>query len=189
MEKGKKKGKQIGFIVEEQKQSEALQRNLPPLVIDADALNLLARIENWPAKLPRECILTPHPGEMARLTGISVEEIQRNRCDVAGKYAAKWKQVVILKGAFTVIAHPDGRTATIPIATAALAKGGTGDILAGLVCGFLAQGMESFPAAWSAAWIHAQAGIRAAEDLGSDTAVMAWDVMNALPKIFRGLSR
>jgi ADP-dependent NAD(P)H-hydrate dehydratase / NAD(P)H-hydrate epimerase len=189
MDKGKKKGKQIGFVIEEQKPSEAVQRSLPPAVIDADALNLLARIENWPTKLPKECILTPHPGEMARLTGSSMEEIQKNRWDVAIKFAAKWKQVVVLKGAFTIIAHPDGRTSTIPIATAALARAGTGDILAGLICGLLAQGVEPFQAACSAAWIHAQAGLKASEELGSDAAIMAGDVVNAIPRIVRGLSK
>ncbi len=189
MDKGKKKGKQIGFVVEEQKPAEAAQRSLPATVIDADVLNLLARIENWQVKLPKECILTPHPGEMARLTGLSVEEIQKNRWDVAVKFAAKWKHVVVLKGAFTIIAHPDGRTATIPIATAALARAGTGDVLAGLICGLLAQGVEPYQAACSAAWIHAQAGLKAADELGSDAAVMAGDVVNAIPKIMRGLCK
>ncbi len=183
--KARKKGRQIGFLVEEQKQTDLAQKNLPPLVIDADALNLLARNENWFTKLPKESILTPHPGEMAKLTGLSVEEIQKNRWETAIKYAAKWKQIVILKGAFTVIAHPDGRTATVPVATSALAKAGTGDVLAGLICGFLAQGMDPFKAACSASWIHAQAGQRASDDLGGDHAVMACDVLNTIPKIMR----
>jgi hydroxyethylthiazole kinase-like uncharacterized protein yjeF len=189
LHKGKKKGRQIGFVVEEQKPSVSMEKILPPMVIDADALNLLAQMENWPAKLPKESILTPHPGEMARLSGLSVEEVQKNRWETAVKFSAKWKQIVVLKGAFTVVAHPDGHSATIPIATAALAKAGTGDVLAGLICGLLAQGMTPFQAAYTGAWIHAQAGLRACDDFGGEVAVTAGDLLNTIPKVMKMILR
>src|SRR5690606_9681211 len=101
---------------------ELLSPSLPPLVIDADGLKLLAGLDQWPTLLPAQTILTPHPGEMAILTGESVEVIQADRWRKAAQYAAKWGHVVILKGAFTVVAAPDGRLAVLPLATAALAR-------------------------------------------------------------------
>ena len=76
----------------------------PPLVIDADALRLLSKTQNWHEKLPSRAVLTPHPGEMAALTGLPIEEIQKDRITIARKYAMLWKQVVVLKGALTVVA-------------------------------------------------------------------------------------
>ncbi len=153
------------------------------LVIDADGLRLLASLPDWPDRLPSNSVLTPHPGEMAALTGIPVADIQADRLGTAEKYARLWGHVVILKGAFTVIASPDGQTAIVPVATPALARAGTGDVLAGLVVGLLAQGVHAFPAAVTAAWIHARAGLRAAAVLGSTSAVLAGDVMRGVVDI------
>jgi ADP-dependent NAD(P)H-hydrate dehydratase / NAD(P)H-hydrate epimerase len=164
-------------------------QQLPPLVIDADGLKLLANIPNWTDHLPVPAILTPHPGEMAILTGLPVREIQSNRVEIAEKYAAEWGHIVVLKGAFTVIAAPDGRTAIIPVATPALARAGTGDVLAGLIVGLRAQGMEAYNAAAAGAWIHAQAGLRAAEKLGSTASVLAGDVSSAVADVLASLSR
>jgi NAD(P)H-hydrate repair Nnr-like enzyme with NAD(P)H-hydrate dehydratase domain len=94
---------------------------------------------------------------------------------------------VVLKGAFTVIAAPDGRTAVLPVATPALARAGTGDVLAGLIAGLRAQGLPAFEAAVAAAWIHAQAGLRAAEVLGSTAAVLAGDVLAATVDVLADL--
>ncbi len=113
------------------------EASLPPLVVDADGLKLMAQIPGWHKKLPGLTVLTPHPGEMSVLTGLSTETIQKDREEIAGKYAREWGQVVVLKGAFTVIAAPDGRIAVLPIASAALARAGTGMCLPGSlsVCG------------------------------------------------------
>ena len=92
------------------------------LVIDADGLKLLAQIPDWHIKLPALTVLTPHPGEMSVLTGLSKDDIQNNREFVAEKYAKEWGHIVVLKGAFTVVAAPDGRTAVLPFASAALAR-------------------------------------------------------------------
>jgi NAD(P)H-hydrate epimerase len=160
---------------------------LPPMVVDADGLKLLAKLENWPALLPALSILTPHPGEMAALTGLDKDLIQADRLATAEKYAVEWGHVVVLKGAYTVIASPDGATAVIPVASAALARAGTGDVLAGLIAGLRAQGVEPFSAALAGAWIHAHAGLAAADDLGSTAAVLAGDVLNAVPQILSQL--
>jgi NAD(P)H-hydrate epimerase len=153
---------------------------LPSLVVDADGLKLLAQIPDWAAQLPGRAVLTPHPGEMSILTGLSTGKIQADRIGIAEKYAQAWGHIVVLKGAFTVIAAPDGRTAVIPVATPALARAGTGDVLAGLIAGFRAQGVGAFEAAAAAAWIHAQAGLYAADVLGSTAAVLAGDVLTAV---------
>jgi ADP-dependent NAD(P)H-hydrate dehydratase / NAD(P)H-hydrate epimerase len=160
---------------------------LPPLVIDADGLKLLAKIPDWPSQLPAPAVLTPHPGEMAVLTGLTVEEIQAERVQMAERFSQEWGHVVVLKGAFTVVAAPDGQTAVIPVASAALARAGTGDVLAGLITGLRAQGMEAFPAAVAGAWIHAQAGLLAAEALGNSAAVLAGDLLPAIPEILADL--
>jgi hydroxyethylthiazole kinase-like uncharacterized protein yjeF len=157
-----------------------LTPSLPPLVIDADGLKLLARLPDWPSRLSPLAILTPHPGEMTVLTGLALEEVQADRIGIAERYAHLWGHVVVLKGAFTVIASPAGKTAVIPVATPALARAGTGDVLAGLIAGLRAQGVGAFEAATAGAWIHAQAGLRAAEKLGSTACVLAGDVLEAV---------
>ncbi|MBK6646394.1 MAG: NAD(P)H-hydrate dehydratase [Anaerolineales bacterium] len=88
-----------------------------PAVFDADGLRHLAGIHEWRKKIKQTAVLTPHPGEMSGMTGLSREEIQSNRIDIAAEYAKEWGHVVVLKGAFTVIASPDGRIAVIPVAT------------------------------------------------------------------------
>lgn len=157
--------------------------DLPPLVLDADGLKLTSQLKDWPTRLPRNSVLTPHPGEMSILTGLSPQEIQANRLEMARKYSDEWQQVVILKGAFTVVAAPGGSTAVIPVAHPALARAGTGDVLSGLAAGLLAQGLEPFNAATVAAWIHATAGLRAAVEFGGSAPVLAGDVLNACIQI------
>ena len=128
-------------------------------------------------------MLTPHPGEMSVLTGLSKEEIQEDRLGIAGRFAREWNHVVVLKGAFTVIAAPDGCLAVIPVASPALARAGTGDVLAGLIVGLRAQGLDAFDAAVAGAWIHAQAGLYAADDMGTTTSVLASDVLNSVSDV------
>ncbi len=161
---------------------------LPPLVIDADGLNALADTPHWWERLAGGNVLTPHPGEMSRLTGRSIADIQADRIGAAQKAAREWGQVVILKGAYTVIAAPDGRTAINPFANPGLATAGSGDVLAGAVVGFLAQGLEPFEAALLGAYIHGLAGELAREELG-DAGMVAGDLLPLLPKAIKRLGR
>ena len=157
------------------------------MVVDADGLKLLAQVKDWHKKLPAFSILTPHPGEMAVLTGLTKEEIQENRQALAAKYAKEWGHIVVLKGAFTVVASPYENVTVIPVATPALARAGTGDVLAGLIVGLRAQGLDAYDSAVAGAWIHAQAGLYAADDLGSTASVMAGDVLNSISDVMSDL--
>jgi hydroxyethylthiazole kinase-like uncharacterized protein yjeF len=152
-----------------------------PLVVDADGLKLLARIAGWQSHLPAGSVLTPHPGEMAVLSGMKTDEVQADRLHLAEHYAHAWNQVVVLKGALTVIASPDGQTGLIPLATPALARAGTGDVLAGMITGLMAQGVNAYQAACSAAYLHGMAGIAAAEVTGNTASVLAGDIIDCLP--------
>jgi NAD(P)H-hydrate epimerase len=163
------------------------ERSLPPLVFDADGLKLLAQLPEWFRLIPAPAVLTPHPGEMSVLSGLNTKEIQANRLEVAERYAREWGHVVVLKGAFTVVAAPDGQTAVIPVASPALARAGSGDVLAGLIVGLRAQGVDAFPAAVAGAWIHAQAGLSAARSLGSTASVLAGDILKEVIEVMRAL--
>ncbi|MDQ7030774.1 MAG: NAD(P)H-hydrate dehydratase [Ardenticatenia bacterium] len=139
----------IGFVRSPQQEPEEPVPNLPPTVLDADALNALAAFDGaWEEQLPAgRFVLTPHPGEMARLMGVNVSDVQARRLALARQQAKAWRQVVVLKGAFTVVAAPDGRVSVSPFAHPILATAGTGDVLAGLIGGLLAQGIPPFDAA------------------------------------------
>ncbi len=181
--------RRIGFVHEETPAGEGDDSPpLPSLVVDADGLKLLAQIEDWARKLPAPAVLTPHPGEMSVLTGLSKAEIQGDRLGTAERFAAEWGHVVVLKGAHTVVASPDGRTAVIPVATPALARAGTGDVLAGVIVGLRAQGLEAFEAAAAGAWLHGMAGLTALDTLGHPASVLAGDVLAALPQVLAELA-
>jgi len=157
-----------------------------PLVIDADALNVLAKTNDWWQKLMMDAILTPHPGEMSRLTGIKIEEIQSNRIDTAMLFAQKWGKTVVLKGAYTVIASADGRCRVSPFANPGMASAGTGDVLAGIIAGLTAQGLDNFNAACLGVWLHGQAGEIVKAELG-DTGMLAGDLLPVVPKAIKKL--
>ena len=156
--------------------------SLPPTVVDADGLKLLSELPDWPRLLPAPAVLTPHPGEMAKLTGISKDEIQADRIAVSRHFATEWGHVIVLKGAFTVVAAPDGKVTLQPFATAALARAGTGDVLAGLITGLLAQGLRPYSAAVSGAFLHGLSGELAMVKVGAQASVMARDVLAMTPK-------
>lgn len=158
-----------------------------PTVVDADGLRHLSHIEDWHKKIFPHAVLTPHLGEMSALTGLSIEEIQENRNEVARDYAREWGHVVVLKGAFTVVASPDGQMTIIPVASPALARAGTGDVLAGLIVGLRAQGLDAYDAAVAGAYIHAEAGLLAAEDLGTTASVLASEVLNSIADVMSEL--
>jgi NAD(P)H-hydrate epimerase len=128
-----------------------------PQVWDADALNLLASDF---VQLPKDCVITPHPGEAARLLGISTAEVQADRPAAALALSKKYTAVVVLKGAGSLIAHPDGRLALCHQGHPAMATAGLGDVLAGLIGALLAQGLDGFEAACLAVWLHANAGLQ-----------------------------
>src|SRR5581483_741928 len=118
-----------------------LEATTMPAVIDADALNILAQQPGVLAQLARNgrtVVLTPHPGEMARLAGISTKDVQANRLDIARTFAAKHRVTLVLKGVHTLIAHPDGRIAVNTTGNPGMAKGGSGDLLTGVIAGLLA---------------------------------------------------
>ena len=153
-------------------------------VIDADALNALAKRPGWQGRIGAPAILTPHPGEMARLLNNTVAAVQDDRLNAALTAAAAWSQIVVLKGAHTVIAAPDGRAAISPYANPLLATAGTGDVLAGAIAGLLAQGMEPFEAAACGVYLHALAAEEIGEDLG-DRGMLASELLPALPRAIR----
>jgi NAD(P)H-hydrate epimerase len=157
--------------------------HLPPLVLDADGLKLAGKLEDWPDCIPQRSVLTPHPGEMSSLTGLSVSEIQNDRVGCAERFSREWNQILVLKGAHTVIADPGGRTVILTAANPGLASAGTGDVLAGIIAGLMAQGVTAFKAAASGAWIHAKAGEIAVDQIGHPAAVIAGDVSSAISSV------
>jgi hydroxyethylthiazole kinase-like uncharacterized protein yjeF len=157
-----------------------------PLVIDADGLNALADSPRSKGKLGKNRVLTPHPGELSRLTGKTAEAINADRPAAARKAAKEWGAIVVLKGAHTVVAHPDGRTSEDPHEVPALATGGTGDVLSGIIGGLIAQGSDPFVAAVTGVYIHASAGRRIAHRLG-DSGLLAGDLLAEIPLVMNML--
>jgi hydroxyethylthiazole kinase-like uncharacterized protein yjeF len=157
-----------------------------PAVVDADALNALAEQRKLLGRLRPPLVLTPHPAEMARLTGLTVEAIQADREAVAARFASEWHQVVVLKGAKTVIADPGGKVVVNPHSNPALATAGTGDVLAGIIGGLLAQGQPPFVAAVTGVFLHGAAGDEASSRMG-DAGVLASDLLPLIPQVIRGL--
>ena len=163
-------------------------KELPALVLDADALNILAETADWWQQLTNNAILTPHPGEMARLCGLSVEEVQSDRSGIARRFAAEWRKTIVLKGAYTVIADPDGCCRVSPFANPGLASAGTGDVLAGAIAGLLAQGLSFFDAGTLGTYLHGEAGEMIKETLG-DAGMIATDLLPALPVVIKQLKK
>jgi hydroxyethylthiazole kinase-like uncharacterized protein yjeF len=158
------------------------QRAKCPLVIDADGLNALADSPRSKGKLGKHRVLTPHPGELARLTGKTAEAINADRPSAARKAAKDWGAIVVLKGAHTVVAHPDGRISEDPHEVPALATGGTGDVLSGIIGGLIAQGSDPYTAGVTGVYVHAAAGRRIAQRLG-DSGLLASDLLLEIPLV------
>jgi len=162
---------------------------LNSLILDADALNALSGIQDWSKTLQIPLIITPHPGEMARLMGTSIESIQKSRLESALTYAKYINGIVVLKGAGTIIASPDGRARISEFASPVLAKAGTGDVLAGIISGLVAQNVDIFEAASLGVYLHADMGRRVAENYGSSAGI-AQDLLKVMPasrKILDGI--
>ncbi len=151
-----------------------------PMVIDADALNALAQIPAWHQALKSSAVLTPHPGEMSRLYGMTTDQVQERRLELARQAAQEWGQVVVLKGAFTIVAAPDGTTRISPFANPGLASGGTGDVLTGIIGGLLTQGLSPLDAASCGVYIHAAAAEELRHSIG-DAGLMATDLLPEIP--------
>ena len=157
-----------------------------PLVIDADAVKAFAGQPGLLASAPVPLVLTPHPGEMAHLLGLSVEAVQADRFGAARAAAQATKAVVLLKGAYTLIAEPDGMVWINPTGNRALGTGGSGDVLTGIIAGLLAQGMGAPEAAAAGAYMHGLAAERLAERMGLD-GILAGDLAAELPRVQRDL--
>ena len=159
-----------------------------PMLIDADGLNNLSVIENWPAQVNGPLVLTPHPGEMSTLTGLSVADIQSDRVAVAREWAERWGVTLVLKGAHTVIASPGEPVRIAPFANPGLATGGTGDVLSGVIVSLMAQGLPPPVAAAVGVYLHAAAGQSVTERIGQ-TGLAASDLLDALPLAIADLRR
>ena len=155
-----------------------------PAVVDADGLLALAEVQRWWPAVSAPLVLTPHPGEFARLmrlpAGESLVDDDAQRAEAARQAAARWGQVVVLKGAHTVIAAPNGDLLRSDIATPALATAGSGDVLAGVIGAFLAAGLSPFDAAGCGVAVHGAAGLLAEDRIGR-AGVVARDIANLLP--------
>jgi len=154
-----------------------------PVVVDADGLNALAGAATWWRGLRAPLVLTPHPGEFSRLIGGPAPDADDDagRAEAAAAAAVLWDQVVVLKGAHTVVAEPDGELLRSEIATPALATAGSGDVLSGVIGAFLAGGASPMVAAAAGVAVHGAAGLLAAERIGR-TGVMARDIVALLPE-------
>ncbi|WP_079909558.1 NAD(P)H-hydrate dehydratase [Paenibacillus sp. 32352] len=152
-----------------------------PLVLDADALNMLADadLDQWPSRRS-PVILTPHPGEMARLTGLSIRDVQRDRIELARSYARRHGVILVLKGARTVIAEPDGAVTINTTGNPKMAVGGAGDVLAGLIASLIAQGFSAKLAAVYGVYLHGEAGDRAAAARAFSRSITAGDIIDEL---------
>ena len=157
-----------------------------PLVLDADALNLLSEHRAVIAKLPPNIVLTPHPAEFGRLANLETAAVQKDRRGIASRFAKTWNKIVVLKGAGTVIAAPDGRVTLSPVATPALASAGTGDVLAGLIGGLMSQKLPPFEAAVTGVHLHGLAGLDLETSIGQ-AGVLASDLLLQIPRVMERL--
>ena len=155
-----------------------------PLVLDADGLNALAGSAKLLQGLEQPAILTPHPGEMARLTGLSAAEVQQHRLEVAQRFATNHRVTLVLKGARTVVANPDGQTYVNETGNPGMASGGMGDVLTGMIAALLGQHLALFDAARLGVYLHGLAGDLAAEEVGQ-VGLIASDLIDTIPLAIR----
>ncbi|MEO8539038.1 MAG: NAD(P)H-hydrate dehydratase [bacterium] len=156
-------------------------------VLDADALSGIAQMPDGAERMPSNAVLTPHPGELARLMNTSIAEVQARRLMIAGEAAVKYGCTVVLKGAHSVIATADGRTSLSPFANPLLATAGSGDVLAGMIAGYLAQGCEPFEAACLGVYLHGAAGEVLREEYGT-AGLLASEIAAKLPHVVKDIA-
>jgi NAD(P)H-hydrate epimerase len=152
-----------------------------PLIIDADALNCIAQNLEILKTKKAAAILTPHPGEMAKLCNMTTSDVQQNRLEIASDFAQKYNSVLILKGAQTIVTFPDGRIFINPTGNPGMASGGMGDVLTGMIAGFCAQGFSPENASLAAVFIHGMCGDILAENIGG-FGFLATDMVEIIPK-------
>ena len=152
-----------------------------PCILDADGLNALGSQAEILSTALTDLVITPHPGEMSRLTGLSIEQIQKNRLEVATTKAVQWNSIVVLKGAGTVVAGPDNKLFINNTGNSGMATGGSGDVLTGLIAGLVSQGMPPLLAAAAGVYLHGLAGDFAARKKGL-AGLIAGDILEQLPK-------
>jgi NAD(P)H-hydrate epimerase len=157
-----------------------------PVVIDADGLNILSERKGLLKKLPRVAILTPHPGEFARLAGRPLGEVIRRKLELAPAFAREYRVILILKGYRTLVCAPDGRTFVNPTGNPGMATGGSGDVLSGMIASLLMQVKDPLQAALAAVYLHGLSGDRAAEKLG-ERALVASDLIRFLPAALKAV--
>ncbi len=155
-----------------------------PLVIDADGLNAVASDISVLKRSRTEMVLTPHPGEMARLLGTTVSEVQSNRIKISREFSEKWEVITVLKGSKTLVAVPDGRVFINPTGNSGMATAGSGDVLAGIIAGFLGQGLNPCDAATAAVYLHGLCGDRVASIKG-EHGMIAGDLVEELPFVIK----
>jgi len=158
-----------------------------PMVIDADGLNALAEVPDSLRSRTVPTIISPHPGEMSRLTGLSIHDIQKNREGIAETYAKKWRVEVILKGAPSVVATHDGDLFVNTTGNSGMSTAGSGDVLTGILAALLCQGVEAHDAAVLGTYLHGLAGDIAAETY-TTRGMVAGDMVRCLPDVWRRLS-
>ena len=162
-----------------------IEEALCPLVLDADALFALIDSPALLGKALAVPVITPHPGEMGRLLGLTAAEVNQKRLAIAQQAATEWGAIVVLKGAPTVLAYPDGAVFVNPTGGPVLATGGSGDVLTGVIAAFIAQGMSSHEAAVAGVYVHGMAGQLLARN--GEIGVLAGDVAAALPAAMAGI--
>lgn len=155
-----------------------------PMVLDADALNCIADNPGILKKRKSDIIITPHPGEMGRLCGITAKEVNAGRVDVALSFAKKYGVITVLKGSGTIIASPNGQALLNTTGNSGMATGGSGDVLAGMTAGLLAQGKSAFDCAAAAVYLHGLAGDFAAEKLGK-ISMLPSDIIGYIAQAFK----
>jgi NAD(P)H-hydrate epimerase len=157
-----------------------------PLLIDADALNILANNKEWLKTLPKNSILTPHPGEFKRLFGISGNDFDQN--NIQRQMAQKFGVIIVLKGAHTCIADPEGNCYFNSTGNPGMATAGSGDVLSGIITGYLAQGYSSLEASILGVFVHGMAGDIATEEIDQNS-LIAGDIINSLGKVYKRLKK
>ena len=181
----------IGPGVSQNKETQNLIRNLVTklnklIVLDADGINALAGHLDILKNRKGNIILTPHPGEMAKLVGKEADEIQKNRKDIALNFASEYNTVLVLKGYRTIVADPNGEYYENQTGNVGMATGGAGDVLTGIIASFVGQGLDIFKASALAVYFHGLAGDLAKKEKGV-LSLIATDLLNKLPEVLKVL--
>ncbi len=159
-----------------------------PIVLDADGLNVLARNKEWLTSKKSKLVITPHIGEMSRLTGLPIEEIKEDKISIAREFSERWNLITVLKGASTIIASPDGQIYINRNGNPGMATAGSGDVLTGIITGLIAQGIEPFQAAITGVYLHGLSGDRIVKSKG-EYGLVAGDIVEELPYTIKEITQ